>query len=337
MEGGNMKIGFYDTHSYDKDAFLKANKQYKYEIEFMDFKLNEKTVNSAEGYDAICVFVNDVLNKKVLWRLSEMGVKLVLLRCSGYNNVDIEEAEKAEITIMRVPMYSPHAVAEHTVGLLLALVRKIPQAYIRTRGGNFSLEGLTGRTLFGRTVGILGTGKIGKIVAEILSSFGMSILLYDVLPDYNWALKNGFTYVNLKDLYIKSDFISLHCPLTSETKHIINSGSLMLLKPNCVLINTSRGALIDTDALVKALKKKRIAGAALDVYEEENNYFFKDWSDDIIGDDMLIRLLTFPNVLITSHQAFLTEDALAAIANTTLENVYQYKKGGTLDNLVWIA
>lgn len=337
MEGGNMKIAFYDTHSYDKEAFSKANKQYKYEIEFMDFKLNEKTVNSAEGYEAVCVFVNDVLNKKVINRLSELGVKLILLRCSGYNNIDIDEAEKAGITIMRVPSYSPHAVAEHTVGILLALIRKIPQAYIRTRGGNFSLDGLTGRTLFGRTAGIIGTGKIGKIVAQILSSFGMSILLYDVMPDYNWAIKNGFIYVNLKDLYIKSDIISLHCPLTSETKHIINSGSLMLLKPNCVLINTSRGALIDTDALVKVLKKKRIAGAALDVYEEENNYFFKDWSDDIIGDDMLIRLLTFPNVLITSHQAFLTEDALSAIANTTLENVEQYRQGGTLDNLVWIA
>lgn len=332
-----MKIAFYDTHNYEKSAFLQANKNFEYMIDFLDFKLSEKTVEAANGSDAVCIFVNDVANREVLWRLADMGIQLIVLRCSGYNNVDLEEAERCGINVMRVPSYSPHAIAEHTVGILLSLLRKIPQAYVRTRGGNFSLEGLTGRTLYGKNVGIIGTGKIGQIVADILNGFGMNILLYDIQPDYKWASVNGYTYVNLKDLFIKSDVISLHCPLTTETKHIINVGSLSLMKQNCVLLNTSRGALIDTTALINALKSKRIAGAGLDVYEEESKYFFSDWSEDIISDDVLSRILTFPNVIVTGHQAFLTEDALAAIATTTLENVRQFDNGETLENLIWIA
>lgn len=332
-----MKIAFYDSHNYERTAFLQANIGFDYMIDFLDFKLSEKTVDAAKGSDAVCIFVNDIVNKEVIWRLVDMGIQLIVLRCSGYNNVDLEEASRAGIIVMRVPNYSPHAIAEHTVGILLSLLRKIPQAYIRTRGGNFSLEGLTGRTLYGKNVGIIGTGKIGQIVADILNGFGMNILLYDIQPDYKWAKFNDYNYVDLKDLFMKSDVISLHCPLTKDTKQIINSGSLSLMKKNCVLLNTSRGALIDTSALIDALKQKRIAGAGLDVYEEESKYFFSDWSEDIISDDVLSRILTFPNVIVTGHQAFLTEDALAAIATTTLENVRQFENGDTLENFIWIA
>lgn len=332
-----MRISFFDTHKYEKEAFLHANRMYNFEIDFLEFKLSERTVEAANGSDVVCVFVNDVVNKAVIWKLVDMGIELVVLRCSGYNNIDLEEANRAGLTVLRVPEYSPHAIAEHTVGILLSLIRKIPQAYIRTRGANFSLEGLVGRTLYGKNVGIIGTGRIGKIVAEILNGFGMNILLYDVEPDYKWAINNNFTYVSLKDLMVKSDVISLHCPLNAETKHIINAGSLSLLKQSAILVNTSRGALIDTAALIKALKQKRIAGACLDVYEEESGFFFSDWSFEIISDDLLARILTFPNVIVTGHQGFLTEDALAAIATTTLENVRQYDSGETLDNLIWTA
>lgn len=332
-----MKIAFYDAHQYDIKYFSEANKDFNYQIDFFDFRLNEKTSDSADGYDCVCVFINDTLNKDVLIKLSLYGIKLIVLRCAGYNNINLEEAEKLQITVLRVPDYSPHAIAEHGISLLLALLRKIPQSYIRTKSGNFSQDGLIGKNLFGKTAGIIGTGRIGRVMAEILKGFGMNILLHDINPSEKWAQDNKFEYVSLRDLFSKSDIISLHCPLTKTTRHIINNGSLSLVKPDCILLNTSRGGLIDTDALVKALKLKKIGGAALDVYEEEGNYFFNDWSEDIITDDILARLMTFPNVIITAHQGYLTDDALKAIAMTTLQNVWHFENKDTLDNIIFAS
>ena len=334
MDNENLHIAFYDTRAYDRDAFTQMNANFLYNIDFFDFHLDEKTASTAKGYDAVCVFVNDNLNEKVIRILKECGVKLIALRCAGFNNVDLVAAKNAGIPVVRVPAYSPHSVAEHAVALLLSLTRKIPQAYMRTRTGNFTLNGLTGRNLNGLTAGILGTGKIGKIMAEILSGFGMKIEMYDVYPDKTWAQQHNFTYVELNKLFADSDVLSLHCPLTGETKHIVNTQSLAMMKKDAVIINTGRGALIDSKALVHALKKQTIGGAALDVYEEESKYFFDDWSIDVIRDDMLARLLTFPNVIITGHQAFLTTNALQSIAQTTMENVKAYFKGEELLNEV---
>ncbi len=334
MDNENLHIAFYDTRAYDRDAFTQMNANFLYNIDFFDFHLDEKTASTAKGYDAVCVFVNDNLNEKVIRILKECGVKLIALRCAGFNNVDLDAAKNAGIPVVRVPAYSPHSVAEHAVALLLSLTRKIPQAYMRTRTGNFTLNGLTGRNLNGLTAGILGTGKIGKIMAEILSGFGMKIEMYDVYPDKTWAQQHNFTYVELNKLFADSDVLSLHCPLTGETKHIVNTQSLAMMKKDAVIINTGRGALIDSKALVHALKKQTIGGAALDVYEEESKYFFDDWSIDVIRDDMLARLLTFPNVIITGHQAFLTTNALQSIAQTTMENVKAYFKGEELVNEV---
>lgn len=330
-----MKIAFYDTHSYDKEAFQRANQLFNEEIDYFDFRLDEKSVLSCVGYKAVCVFVNDVLNTKVLDVLAENGVELIVLRCAGYNNVDIEYATLIGITVVRVPSYSPFAIAEHGVALLMALTRKIPQAYIKTKSGNFTIDGLVGRSLHGLNAGIIGTGKIGKCMAEILGGMGMNVMLYDVIQDHKWADRNNFNYFDLKSIFVESDVISLHCPLTKETKHIVNKGSLSLMKKDAVIINTSRGALIETGALVEVLKAKRIGGAALDVYEEESDYFYSDWSDEVISDDILIRLLTFPNVIVTSHQAFLTKDALDEIAKVSLDNIKKYEEQNTLENVIW--
>ena len=329
-----MKIAFYDTHKYEKQIFEEINKGFNFEITFFDFHLNEDTCLTAKGFDAVCVFVNDVVNQKVIKKLSDCKVKIIALRCSGFNNVDLGSATRNGISVVRVPSYSPHATAEHAIGLMLSLLRKLPQAYIRTRGANFSLEGLVGKELYQKTVGIIGTGKIGKIVALILQSFGCNVMLYDVYQDFSWADKYNLKYYPLQEVLKNSDIITLHCPLTEQTKHIINSASINLLKRNCILVNTSRGALIDTMSLINALKLKKIAGAALDVYEEESAFFFTDWSDEILDDDILARLLTFPNVIITSHQAFLTEEALNAIAETTLENIARFDKVNVMENLV---
>lgn len=334
MKSPEWRVAFYDTRSYDRESFTGVNKSYLYNIDFFDFHLNEATALTAKGYDVVCAFVNDTINAKVISVLKECGVKLIALRCAGYNNVDLKAAAKNGIKVVRVPAYSPNSVAEHAVALLLALTRKIPQAYIKTKSGNFSLNGLTGRNLCGLTAGILGTGRIGKLMAEILSGFGMNVEVYDVYPDAEWAAFHGFKYVQLTQLFADSDVLSLHCPLTEETKHVVNAQSLQLMKRDAVIINTGRGALVDTNALVNALKKQTLGGAALDVYEEESKYFFEDWSVDVIKDDTLARLMTFPNVIITSHQAFLTTNALKSIAETTLENIKVFYAGEELVNEV---
>lgn len=316
-----IRIAFYDTHSYDKNSFLEMNKWFQFEIEYFDFKLNEKTAAAAKDFDAVCIFVNDIADRVVVGILKDENVKLIALRCAGFNNVDMKACSDFGIEVVRVPSYSPHAVAEHAVAMLLSLTRHLPQAYLRTKTGNFTLEGLTGRDLNGLTAGIIGTGKIGKTMAELLSAFGMKIVLYDPYRDQKWASEKDFQYADLETLFKESDVISLHCILNEDTFHIINEKAISLMKNSVVLINTGRGALIDTKALVNALKKEKIGGAALDVYEEESRYFFNDWSAQTITDDVLARLLTFPNVLVTSHQAFLTENALNAIARTTLENI----------------
>jgi D-lactate dehydrogenase len=328
------KIAFYDTHSYDREAFTKENESFGFEIDFFDFKLNEKTALTSSGFDGVCVFVNDIVNAQVIDSLKKNGVKMIILRCAGFNNVDLEAASQAGIKVMRVPAYSPHAVAEHGVALLLSLTRHIPQAYLRTKTTNFNIEGLTGRDLYGLTAGILGTGKIGRIMAEILSGFGMKILVSDPFPAQDWAASKGFTYVDREKLFRESDVISLHCPLTEETRHVINHDSIKTMKSDAVIINTGRGALIDTKALVHALKHKEIGGAALDVYEEEGTYFFKDFSTEVLTDDVLARLLTFPNVLVTGHQAFLTTTALSNIAEVSLGNIKAFVEGRELVNEV---
>lgn len=328
------RIAFYDTRAYDKEAFTKENEKFGFEIDYFDFKLNEKTALTSKGFDAVCVFVNDTVNAKVLSILKDCGVKIILLRCAGFNNVDLAAAEKADIKVVRVPAYSPHAVAEHAAALLLSLTRHIPQAYLRTKTVNFNIEGLTGRDLFGLTAGVFGTGKIGRCMADILSGFGMKVICYDPFPDNEWAQQKHYTYVDIETIFKESDVLTFHCPLTDETHHIVNQENLKKMKNDAVIINTGRGALIDTKALVHALKNKYIGGAALDVYEEESAFFFKDCSAEVITDDVLARLLTFPNVLITGHQAFLTTTALSNIAEVTLNNLKDFSEGKQLINQV---
>ncbi|MBR5932550.1 MAG: 2-hydroxyacid dehydrogenase [Treponema sp.] len=329
-----MKIAFFDTHAYDKKSFTQANESFNYEIDFKDYKLNENTALTAKGYDAVCVFVNDTLNEAVIKTLKECGVKLIALRCAGFNNVDLNAAKDADIKVVRVPAYSPYAVAEHGAALLMSLTRHIPQAYLRTKTANFNIEGLTGRDLYGLTAGILGTGKIGQIMADILKGFGMNIIAYDPYPNEEWASKTGARYVTLKEIFTESDVLSLHCPLNEQTKHIVNHDSMKMMKHDAVIINTGRGALIDSKALVHALKHGQIGGIGMDVYEEESKYFFSDWSTDIMPDDVLARLLTFPNVIITAHQAFLTTNALKNLADTTLKNISDFSANAELVNEV---
>ncbi len=329
-----MKIAFYDTHSYDKDAFTKSNQEFNFKITFFDFKLNENTVATSKGYDIVCIFVNDVADKEVIDHLKENGVKMIALRCAGFNNVDLAEAKAVGIKVARVPAYSPHAVAEHGLSLLLALTRHIPQAYLRTKTQNFNIEGLTGRDLYGLTAGILGTGKIGRTMGDVLSGIGMKLIAYDPFPNEQWAKEKNVEYVSIEEIFKRSDVLSLHCPLTEETKHIVNHDNMKLMKSDAVIINTGRGALIDSKALVHALKHHTIGGAAMDVYEEESKYFFSDWSTNVLTDDVLARLLTFPNVIITGHQAFLTTNALGNIADTTLQNIKDFTEGKDLVNKV---
>jgi D-lactate dehydrogenase len=311
----------FDTKPYDREPLQRAAADRDIDWRFLEFRLTKETAPLAQGAQAVCVFVNDQVDRPCIETLVAQGVKLVALRCTGFNNVDVAAARELKLAVTRVPVYSPYAVAEHAIALLLTLNRKIHRAYNRVRELNFSLNGLVGFDLQGKTAGIVGTGKIGRIVAQILCGFGMKVLAYDPFPNRDWAKPLGVEYVDASSLAGLSDVISLHVPLTPETKHVIRRETLDLMKPGAILINVSRGALIDTTALIEALKSGRLGGVALDVYEEEEGIFFEDLSGQVLQDDELARLLTFPNVLITSHQAFLTREALADIARTTVANL----------------
>lgn len=326
-----FKIAFFDSKNYDRTSFEEANKNFGFELEFLEPKLSEQTVTLVSGYDAICIFVNDSANANIINKLHKYGVKLIALRCAGYNNIDFKAAFK-KINVVRVPAYSPYAVAEHAVGMLLCLNRKLHRAFNRTREGNFSISGLLGFDMHEKTAGIIGTGKIAKCLISILKGFGIKVLAYDPYPDNKFAAEVGMIYTTPDELFRKSDFISLHCPLTDESFHMINAEAISKMKHNCIIINTGRGKLIDSKALLEALLDGRLGGACLDVYEEESSYFFEDKSDAPIADNVLARFIGLPNVLLTSHQAFFTREAIDNIANTTLSNIRAFVDGQPLDN-----
>ena len=314
-----IKVAFFDTKAYDKPSFEHYGQLHDMQFRFLETKLNEDTVELARGCDVVCVFVNDTVNAKMIDQLHEMGVKLIALRSAGYNNVDIHSAY-GKVHVVHVPAYSPYAVAEHAMALLLTSIRRIHKAYIRTRDFNFSLNGLTGFDLHGKTIGVIGTGKIGRIFIDICRGFGMNVIAYDLFP----AKDSGIKYVSLEELFRSSDIISLHCPLTDETRHMINADAIETMKKGIVIINTSRGGLIDTEALLEGIKARKVGAACLDVYEEEADIFFEDRSGHILNDELLARLISMPNVIVTSHQAFLTEEALNNIAETTVNNILSY-------------
>lgn len=326
-----MKLAFFDAKSYDKPSFDKLTSENGIDIKYYETKLTIDTVELAHGADAVCVFVNDTVDSAVIDRLCELGVKVVALRCAGFNNVDMKYAY-GKIHVVRVPAYSPYAVAEHAMAMLLTSIRRIHKAYIRTRDFNFSLKNMMGFDLHGKTVGVIGTGRIGRVFIDICRGFGMNVLAYDKFPAN--GLDNGDTvrYVGLDELFEKSDIISLHCPLTEDTYHIIDETSISKCKKGVVLINTSRGALVDADALLTAIKSRKVGAACLDVYEEESDLFFEDNSGHIMEDDTLARLISMPNVIVTSHQAFLTEEALVNIAETTVSNLISFFKDGECPN-----
>ncbi|MFZ4085248.1 MAG: 2-hydroxyacid dehydrogenase [Vampirovibrionia bacterium] len=326
-----MKIAFFSTQKYDRDFFLKENDRFNFDLVFFEVHLKQETLELANGYEAICVFVNDKIDQRMLKELHKNGTKLIALRCAGFNNIDIKAAQEIGITVMRVPAYSPYAVAEHTLALILTLNRKIHKAYNRVRESNFILDGLLGFDLYGKKAGIIGTGKIGKLVAKILSGFGCEILLYDPFPDDH--LEYG-KYYDLKTLLNDSDIISIHCPLNDKTKHLINKESIALMKDGVMIINTSRGAIINTKDVIQGLKSCKIGYLGLDVYEEEEKFFFEDHSETIIQDDILMRLISFPNVIVTAHQAFFTQNAMRNIAVTTLKNIKDFEENKELNNLV---
>jgi D-lactate dehydrogenase len=327
-----MKVLVYSARPYDKE-YLEAANQDKHELHFIETRLGENTTVLARQYPAVCCFVDDILSKKVLKQLFDGGTRLVALRATGFNNVDLKAAGELGMTIMRVSRYSPYAVAEFAVGMMLALNRKIHRAYNRVREGNFLLHGLIGFELHGKTAGIIGTGKIGSVLAGILRGFGCLLLAYDAIQNPE-CTRLGVRYVTLKELLQKSDIISLHLPLTPETRHLINDENLSYMKPGAMFINTSRGALVDTRALIRALKKGRPGAVGLDVYEEESHIFFEDLSDEIIPDDVIERLLTFPNALVTGHQAFFTREAMATIAGTTIQNINDFAAGRKNENIL---
>lgn len=325
-----MKILFSDTHKFEKDVFTAENKDYGFDIEYIDYRLTSQIAKGLGNADVVCSFVSDKLDRECLKILKDKGVKLVALRSAGFNHIDLKAAQEFGMSVCRVPGYSPYAVAEFAVGLLLTLNRKIHKAYNRVRESNFALDGLVGFDLHGKTVGVVGAGRIGKIFAKIMSSFGCQIRIFDQFRDPELESMPNCKYVTFDELCKTSDVISLHVPLSKETLHLINEHSMANMKPGVVLINTGRGAVIDTKALIKALKKGAIGGAALDVYEEEEEIFFHDLSGVILQDDVLARLLTFPNVLMTSHQAFLTHEALQNIAQTTLESIKRFSQDGSI-------
>ena len=318
------KIAFFGAKPYDIASFDKVNEKYNYDIRYYKGHLNPNKVVLTQDTDAVCIFVNDTADAAVIDAMVDNGVKLLALRCAGFNNVDLKAA-KGKLPVVRVPAYSPYAVAEYSLALMLSLNRKIHRAYWRTRDGNFSLNGLMGFDMHGKTIGIIGTGKIAKILIRLLKGFGMRILAYDLYPDMKFAGEEGISYVSLDELYRESDIISLHCPLTDQTKYMIDKDSIDKMKEGVMIINTGRGQLINTNDLIEGLKEKKIAAAGLDVYEEEGEYFYEDKSDKIIDDDVLARLLSFNNVIVTSHQAFFTKEALHNIAETTLQNIEDFR------------
>ncbi len=317
-----ITVAVFDTKTYDREALQQASANHSIDWHFLEFRLTQNSASAAQDARAVCVFVNDQLNRRCLESLARQGVELVALRSTGFNNVDLDSAKEFKLTVTRVPVYSPYAVAEHAVALLLTLNRKIHRAYNRVRELNFSLNGLVGFDLHAKTAGVVGTGKIGRATAQILRGFGMRVLAYDPFPQHEWAKQTGVEYVDSPSILLRdSDVVSLHTPLTPETKHTIRKETIELMRPGSVLINVSRGALVDTRALIEALKCGHLAAVGLDVYEEEEGIFFENLSDEVLQDDQLARLLTFPNVLITSHQGFLTREALSQIAHTTVTNI----------------
>lgn len=321
-----MSCAVFDTKPYDRE-FLSRASDGGADLRFLEFRLGPETVSAIESSTSVCVFVNDKVDASVIASLAERGVKHIALRCAGFNNVDLAAAKERGIIVTRVPAYSPHAVAEHTVALLMTLNRKIHRAYNRVREQNFSLNGLVGFDLHGKTVGIIGTGKIGRITAQIFRGFGCRVFAYDPVENKEWAEKNGVSYIDLDGLLAESDIVSLHSPLFPETYHLLDADRFARMKPGVFVVNTSRGKLIDTKALIDVLKSGHVGGVALDVYEEEEGIFFEDHSGHVLHDDDLSRLLTFPNVLITSHQAFLTNEALSEIARVTVENLARVAAG----------
>ncbi len=326
-----MKVSVFSTKSYDRQFFTAANAQHHHELTFLEPRLDRQTALLAKATTAVCVFVNDEVDQETIAALAAQNVSLIALRSAGYNHVDVKAAKNLGIRLVRVPAYSPYAVAEHAVGLILTLNRKLHRAYNRVREGNFSLEGLLGFDLHGRTVGIVGTGRIGTVMAQIMQGFGCRVIAYDLYPNAHCEAI-AVEYVEMSELLSQSDIITLHCPLTSETQHLIDKSAIAKMKPNAMLINTSRGALIDTNAVIDALKSSQISALGLDVYEQESELFFEDRSNRILQDDTFARLMTFPNVMITGHQAFFTEDAMRAIAEVTLENITKVEQNQACEN-----
>lgn len=326
-----MKVAFFDTKPYDRLSFDKYAAQYGIRMKYFETKLNEDTAELARGYEAVCIFVNDTVNAAVIDQLCQLGVKTIALRCAGFNNVDMKYACD-RLHVVRVPAYSPYAVAEHAMALLLTSIRRIHKAYIRSRDFNFSLAGLTGFDLHGKTVGVIGTGRIGQAFINICRGFGMKVLAYDKFPAAALEKDDAVRYVDLQEIFAHSDIISLHCPLTEETYHIIDEASLAACKRGVVLINTSRGALVDAEALLAGIKSRQVGAACLDVYEEESDLFFEDNSGHILEDDILARLISMPNVIVTSHQAFLTSEALGNIAETTVKNLVELETTGQCEH-----
>lgn len=328
-----MNLAIYSTKQYDRKYLELVNKEFGFELEFFDFLLSPKTAKVAQGCEAVCIFVNDDASREVLTELAALGVKIIALRCAGFNNVDLQAAKELGLEVVRVPAYSPEAVAEHAVGLMMSLNRRIHRAYQRTRDANFSLEGLIGFNMHNRTAGVIGTGKIGVATMRILKGFGMKLLAYDPYPNPQ-ALELGAEYVDLKTLYEKSDVITLHCPLTPENHHLLDASAFGQMKNGVMIINTSRGGLIDSDAAIEALKQQKIGSLGMDVYENERDLFFEDKSNDVIQDDVFRRLSACHNVLFTGHQAFLTEEALTSISETTLNNIRTLVNGEHCENVI---
>jgi len=332
-----MKILFYSARNYDKTHFSAANARHDHQVEFFEGRLTPVTVTLARGYDAICTFVNDAIDAEIIAALAAGGTKLIALRCAGFNQVDLMSAASAGVTVVRVPAYSPYAVAEHTIGLILTLNRKFHRAYARVRDNNFLLDGLEGFDLHGKTVGVVGTGRIGNVFAKIMLGFGCTVLACDPVQRDAGLIAAGVTYTEFESLLSVADVVSLHCPLTPESHYLINARTLALMKPGAMLINTSRGGLLDTCAVIDALKTQHLGALGLDVYEQEGDLFFADLSSQVVGDDIFQRLLTFPNMVITGHQAFFTQEAMAAIAETTLTNIDTVAAGRRCDNEVTLT